>query len=107
MSKLDKFLAKPKEYTINGEKFTLKPLKVKNLDILSKMAKKDNQGEAIREVITLTLKESIPGATDDEIDNMGMNYAVNFLDAIIDVNGLEKIVDKKKLVDSLSETPTE
>jgi len=102
MSKLANFLAKPKKYTINNEEIELKPLKVKDLDILTGFQDQSKQGEVLKEMIKRTLKESIPDATDEEINNIGLNHTMNFLEAIIDVNGLEKVVDKKKAAESLS-----
>jgi len=92
MSKLEKFLAKPKVYSIGGVDLELKPLTVDNIDLIIKLEKPELQGEALKEIIKLTLKAT--GATDEEVSQFPLVHFKELVDAIMDINALGK--DKKK-----------
>jgi hypothetical protein len=89
MSKLDKFLAKAKTYTIGGEELELKPLTVKDIDLLMKLEKEAERGDALKEIIKKTLM-NVEGATEEKIDEMSLEHFTELVNAIMDVNGLEK-----------------
>lgn len=91
MSRLSKLLGQEQEVEINGEKFMLKPLTMKNLPLLMEMNSSDQikQAEAMKKVITLTLKESVPDATDEEIENIDIGKFSELVEAIVKVNGLD------------------
>ncbi len=102
MSRLERLFGKPKEYDIGGEKFLLKPMRVKNLDLIVKISDKDQQTEAMKQLISIALKDSVHDATDEEINNVSFEYIKPLMDAIINVNGLEDLIDKKKVMGNLS-----
>ena len=88
MSRLEKLLAKPKQIEIGGEEFDIYPLTVENLDIIFDMEKDDKRAEAMGKLIKLTLKKAVPDATEEEINNISMEFLEPLINAIIEVNGL-------------------
>lgn len=90
MSRLSKLAGKPKEYEIEGEKFTFKPLKVDNLDLVMDLQSEDKRASSMTQIIKLTLKDAVPDSTDVEIDNIAIQYFKVLSDAILDVNGLDE-----------------
>ena len=97
MSKLERFLAKPKTYIIQGEVLELKPLTVKSLPIIMRLGDNnpDVRSQATEDLIKQTLKDSIPDATDEEISNMSIENIPELLNAILDVNGFTEAEAKK------------
>jgi len=89
MSKLSQLKAKPKEFTIGGEVFNIKPLTAKNLDTFVRLSSTDLKirSVAMADVLKETLKASEEGCTDEEIDNLPVDIVSEFLDAILEVNG--------------------
>src|SRR3990167_4166976 len=98
MSKLDRFLAKPKTYTIGGEEIEIYPLTVKNLDVLIKLGDNnaDIRANAFKELLKQTFKRSFPDVDESEYDNVSTEFLNEFVNAILDVNGFSD-VDVKKL----------
>lgn len=97
MSKIGKLMGQEQEVEINGEKFMLKPLTMKNLPLLMAMNSTDQvkQAEAMQKVIMTTLKESIPDVTEEEINNIEVGVFHQLVDAIVKVNGLDQNAGKK------------
>lgn len=100
MSKLSNFLGKTKTVKIGEEEIELKPLTISDLDIVNQSQNLEKAPAAIKEMIRRTLKRSVPDATDEEIENIGIEYLENLVNGIFEVNGLEK-ADAKKKADSL------
>ena len=48
----------------------------------------------MKEIIKITLKEAVPGSTDDEIKNLGISYLMKISNAIAEVNGLKDVTPK-------------
>lgn len=95
MSRLSKLAGKEKEYEIGGEKFTFKPLTVKNMDIFVEMENESKRANAMRKLIHKTLMAAVPEATDEEIEKISAEHFKNLLEAIKDVNGLQDEVKRK------------
>ena len=89
MSKLSNLLGKPKTFTIGSEELELKPRTLKDLDLLMDLTSEEKKAEALKKLINLTLKDSIPDATDEEIDQVGIQYFKELSEAIVEVNGLD------------------
>ena len=90
MSRLSKFLGKSEIIEIEGEKLEIKPLKVKDMDLLLNLGDDRSRTEAMHSIIVKTIKEAVPDATSDEIDNVGVQYAQQIMEAVMRVNGLDK-----------------
>ena len=88
MSKLSKLMGKSKEVIISGETFMFKPLTVDNLDLMMNLENENKRANAMKEIISLTLKEAVPDATPEEIKGIGIKHFKALSDAIMDVNGL-------------------
>lgn len=88
MSRLDKLLAKPKELEINGERFNIYPLTVMHLDLINKMEKEETRTEAMRQIVKITLKKAVPDATEDDLNNISLEFLEPIINAIVEVNGL-------------------
>ena len=88
MSKLSNLTGKPKTFTIGGEEINLKPRTLKDLDLLMELTNEDKKAEALKKLISLSLKEAIPDATDEEVDAVGLQYFKELSEAIVEVNGL-------------------
>ena len=72
-------------------------LTVSDFGELSKLGERDVniKSQAIKDLIERSLKKSFPGATDDQIKNIGIKYIGKYVDALFEVSGLD--IDKKKL----------
>ena len=90
MSRLSKLFGKAKEFEIGGEIFEIKPLSIAHLDLVMDMSNPAKASASMKKVINLTLKQSVPDATEDEINNVAMQYFKDFSEAISDVNGLKQ-----------------
>ena len=107
MSKISKLLGATKLVKIGEEEIEMKPLTISDLDIVNESQSPEKAPKAIKEMIRRTLKRSIPDATDEEIENIGMGYFEDLVNAIFEVNGLEKVEAKKKEASSDTQTDTQ
>ena len=94
MSKLARLQGKALEVEIGGETFNIKPLKVKDMDLIMKAANDNTRGDAINKLVRKTLKESVPDATEEEIDGVAVEHFEVLMKAIAEVNNLP--MDKLK-----------
>lgn len=90
MSKLSKLLGKPMDFDIGGETFTIKPLTVKNLDLLMDLDNEAKKSNAMKQIVEITLRASVPDATDEEINGVAMGHFEELTKAILKVNGLDE-----------------
>lgn len=85
--KLRKFLGKSKTYEIEGEEFTLTPLKGKDLDVVVNLGE---DAESMKKVMLMALKQISPEATKDDLEELPVSFLNKLSEAFIDVNGLKK-----------------
>ena len=88
MSKLSNMIGKSKTFTIGGVEMELKSRTLKDMDLIVELSEEGKKVEALKKLISITLKESIPDATDEEISNIGIKHFKEISEAIINVNGL-------------------
>src|SRR3990167_2609916 len=88
MSKLERLMGRPKEYKIGEIDLLIHPLTLDNIDLMMSAGNPEKQADAIREIITLTLKKSVPDSTEGEIKNFGMEHFETLFNAIAEVNHL-------------------
>jgi len=103
MNDIEYFVAKPKLVKIGGKDVEVKPFSVKDFDIMSKLASENEEtrAEALREALTKTIKLSFPNATDEQIDNVSMEYLTDFVNAMLEVNNLSVPEgERKKLLEA-------
>jgi hypothetical protein len=91
MSKLSKFTGASKEVEIEGEKFVINPVSVKNLTLLlNEGMTKQEQMNASIELIRLSLIKDMPDVTKEEIENLQPSMFMALMEEINEVNGLNK-----------------
>lgn len=88
MSKLSKLIGKSQTFTIAGEEFEFKSRTLKDIDLVIEMQDASTRASALKKLITATLKDAVPEATDEEIEQIGFQHFKELSDAIIKVNGL-------------------
>jgi len=95
MGALEKFLGKPKEININGNKLKIHPLKVKDMHLFTK---ENPNPEELSKISKQLIKLSIPEATDEEVDNLSMDSFVKIMEEVNKLNGFkdEKLERIKK-----------
>ena len=91
MSKLSKLLGKSKTFTIGEIELEIKPRTLSDIDLIMGMDNDERRGEAMKELIKRTLKDAVPDATDDEINNIAFEYFKVLSEAIVEVNGLSPV----------------
>ena len=94
MSRLSKLMGEAKEVTIAGEIFNLKPLPIKHMNLIMQLENEKTRAEALMKIIKTTLVDSVPDATEQEVETIGLKYFQELTDAIMEVNGLKD--DKTK-----------
>ena len=88
MSKLSKLLGKPKTYTIGEIELEIKPRTLNDIDLIMDIGNEEKRGKAMKELIIRTVKDSVPDATDDEINQIAFQYFKELSEAIVEVNNL-------------------
>lgn len=91
MSKLNRLTGQKKAYNIGGVELELSSRTLKHLSLLMDLSDEGKKGEAMQRLVFVTLKDAVPDATDDEINNFGMQYFKDLTEAIVDVNGLKNL----------------
>jgi len=97
MSKLSKLVGKSSLVTIGDIQLEIKPLSVSSFDLISGLASenKEEQMECMKKLINQTLKDAVPDATDEEIENISLEHTLVLMEKIMEVNKLEPNVDKE------------
>jgi len=95
MSRLSRLAGQAKEVEILGEKFVLKPLTVKDMDLIMELENESKRANAMKKIIAKTLKDAVPDATDEEIDSVAIENFAQLTDAIMEVNGLKDVPQGK------------
>lgn len=107
MSELNKLVGKGKKLKLGEVELEIKPLTVSSLPLLMQIGqgKAEEQAEAMSEVIKTTLRNSVPDVTDEEINEMSIEYIMPLMECIMDVNKMEDMSDaKKELLDRVRRT---
>ena len=97
MSKLSKLVGEGKEVKIGEITLDIKPLTVSSLPLLMQMGDetdKESQAKAMQAVVKQTLKDSVPDATDEEINNISLEHLTKLMEAILEANKLEGVENK-------------
>lgn len=89
MSKLSNLLGKGKEVVIGGETFLFEPLSIQDIELILNLEDDNKRAESMKKIITKTLKKSVPDATDEEIDNIGIQHFKEITEAILSINGMK------------------
>ena len=89
MSILSEITGESKEFEIGGKKLTLKPLSVREMLQVMRISKEKGTIDGTELMIKLTLKKSVPDATDKEIEDFEGNLTL-LSEFISDLNHLPK-----------------
>ncbi|MHA1383225.1 MAG: hypothetical protein ACTSR3_05670 [Candidatus Helarchaeota archaeon] len=76
MSKLSNLIGKSKIFKIGEVELELKPLKFEHVDLLGELDDESKRVGAMKKIIALTLKEAVPDATDEEIEQIAFGHIV-------------------------------
>lgn len=88
MSKLSHLMAKSEKITVGGIELDIKPLTVKDLGLVMDLDPDHPSPEKMKELVFKVLKDSVPDATEEEMDNMGVQYLNEIMTAVSKVNNL-------------------
>lgn len=118
MSRLQRFIAKPMEFDIEGEKMTISPLKGKALEYIIQLENDDKKAAALGKLIEETLLSSWEGMFPGEelpkdpsqrkqrikqlIEELSAGFKLKLMEPILKVNGLLDEVDVKKAKEALA-----
>ena len=86
---LDRFMAKSKEIELDGVKFKIKALTVKDSPLLAGLDNPEKAGEAIQIILSKILKDSFPDIIQEQIDNFSLEFLEPIMAAFAEVNSLE------------------
>jgi len=89
LSKLSELKGESKKILLGKIEIEIRPLTVSSLPLLIEMGKEETQSKAIQEIIKKTLKDAVPDATDEEIENIGLEYMTTIMSTVMEVNKLE------------------
>lgn len=88
MSKLSKLFGKPQEFEIGGEMFTIHPFTLSDMDLIMELQDDAKRLPATKKLVIKMIKQSVPDATEDEINRLAVLHFKNFSEAMLKVNGL-------------------
>ena len=100
MSDLAKLARKPKKQNIRGIEIEMMPLGPSDMDLFDKLGAEGISNEERILILREIIKKCIIGSTDEEVDNMSMEYIVDFQEALAKIHNMddEKIKEKLKLI---------
>ena len=103
MGKIDRFLAKPQEVEIGGEKYFLKPFTVDDLPMMTKMNSKDEniQAKAIQDAIFKVMKQIDSDCTYEQVKEVSVEFLTEIMNAIGKVNSIEIDEAQAKLIQKI------
>ena len=86
---LDKFMAKSKEIEIDGVKFKIKALTIKDSPLLIGLENPEKSGKAIQIILGKILRDSFPDITQEQIDDFSLEHLEPIMTAFSEVNSLK------------------
>jgi len=103
MSRLSKLTGKPKEIEIQGEKFSISPLKGKDLHLFMEKGKSpEEQAKKTIELIYLSLLPEMPDVTKEEIENLDAVILNKIALEVAEINGLGEDEKVKKIKEAIN-----
>ena len=85
MSELTALQGKPQKFKIGEIELNLKPLTIDELSLFSidESAPMEEQMKTTKKLLSKVLKNSVPDATDEEINNISLEHLQDIMDAIM------------------------
>lgn len=90
MSELSKLIPAVVEKEIGGIKFKIKPFCVKDMPLLSMAEDPNKRAEVMAKFVERVVKDTLPDATDSEIESLPISVLCEIADVIVEVNGIKK-----------------
>ena len=87
---LEKFMAKSKEIEIEGTKFKIHALTIKDSPLLTGLDNPDKAGEAIQIILAKILRDSFGDISQEQIDNFSLEHLEPLMTAFSEVNSLKE-----------------
>lgn len=111
MSKLSKLFGKGRLIKLGGKEdkeneieLEIKPLTLENIDVIMDMGDDSKKAMATKRLIELTIKQAVPDSTDEEIKQISLEYTMELMTAILEVNNLgEESSAKAKLIEDVKQ----
>lgn len=97
MSKLAALQGKAQKFKIGEVELELKPLTVDEIELFSidDSVPLDEQMKQTKKLMTKVLKNSVPDATDDEINNISLEHLEPIMNAIMKLHNMDKDTGQK------------
>lgn len=90
MSKIERFLGKPITKTIDGIELEFKPLTMKDIPLMMGATTPEKQAELSQKLMEKYLLQIFPDSTKEQRDDFSMKHLESFMNAIMEVNGMDK-----------------
>ncbi len=94
MSELSKLSGKAKKIKVEGIEFEIKPLSITHAHLF--IDSKGDESGFFKEILKLTLKDTIQDVKDEEIEGMALGHIMTFMEAVMDVNKMSGLDEAKK-----------
>ena len=94
MSELIKLVGKGKKIKVGELELEIKPLTISDMPAMMEAGREEDpktQAEAMKTILTRTLKDSVPGATEEEINKISIEHLTKIMEAIMEVNKLGEV----------------
>jgi len=91
---MSKLIGKGKKIKLEGIEIEIKPLSLSDMNVMTKLGNEETRVEATKELITKVLKEAMPSATDEEIENVDLKHINKIMETILELNQFGQ-VDKE------------
>jgi len=102
-SRLAKFLGKPLEFEIEGEKFTVHPLKAKHLSLfMNENMNEEQKMKVAKDIVRLSLLPTESDITDEEVSELPVNIFNKILEKAMEVNGFAEDERTRKVKEQIS-----
>ena len=91
MSVISKLAGKGKEVQLGDVTIIVKPLTVNDMDLMMDLSKEGTEEQivAMKKLINKVLKQAVPDATDDEINNVSVEHLTSIMNVISELNGVD------------------
>ena len=105
MDNLEKITIQEKEIEIEGNKFKLKPLGLKHMKTFMDLIGKDpdKRVEATDKIIRLIVKENIKDITEEQLDNLTIQFVDQMIENILDINGFKLDEKTAKIIEEIKQ----
>lgn len=85
---LDRFMGKAKEVEIEGQKFVIKALTVRDIKLISDLENPEKRADSMQKILAKILRDSIPDITDEQTNNFSLAYLEPLMNAFAEVNNI-------------------